>query len=137
MKIIRFIAKLLIAHPQGWIKTLRVCSYFQSVRPLLSCDITFDIAELVSRRVRLPHPVGVVMGKGVLLGYDCVIYQNVTIGARSPVKGGYPTLGDRVTVFPGAIIIGPIHIGDDAVVGAGAVVFDSVPAGAIVRGGRP
>ena len=43
-------------------------------------------------------------------------------------------LGDRVRVGANAVVLGPITIGDDAVIGAGAVVVRDVPAGAVVGG---
>jgi serine O-acetyltransferase len=66
------------------------------------------------------------------IGTDCLISQQVTIGYSD--KGGGPTLGDRVRVGAGALILGPLHVGDDAVVGAGAVVVKDVPPGKVVAG---
>ena len=66
------------------------------------------------------------------IGRDCWINQQVTIG-HSDV-GKRPTLGDRVHVAAGAKIIGAVTIGDDATVGANAVVLRDVPAGCVVVG---
>ena len=65
------------------------------------------------------------------IGEDCTIYQNVTVG-QSHDK--LPTLGNRVHVAPGAVIIGPVLVGDDAVIGANAVVVSDVPPGATMVG---
>jgi len=59
------------------------------------------------------------------IGRDCVIHQGVTLGLKND---RYPTLGDRVWVSPGAVILGAT-VGDDALIGANAVVVDDVPAG--------
>jgi serine O-acetyltransferase len=67
------------------------------------------------------------------IGDDCQIFQNVTVG-DSPSKAGLPTIGDRVSIFPGAVISGPITIGDDVVIGANSVVTMSVPAGEVWAG---
>jgi serine acetyltransferase len=66
------------------------------------------------------------------IGRDCQVSQQVTIGYDD--RGGAPMLGDRVRVGANAVVLGPITVGDDAVVGAGAVVVRDVPAGAVVGG---
>ncbi len=70
------------------------------------------------------------------IGADCMISQQVTIGHGGSVDGpaGSPTLGDRVSVLAGALVIGPIEIGDDCVIAAGAVVTRDVPTGSVVAG---
>ena len=66
------------------------------------------------------------------VGQDCLLAQQVTVGWSN--KGGPPTIGNRVRICAGVTVIGPIHIGDDAVVGANALVIHDVPAGAVVGG---
>lgn len=86
---------------------------------------------------RLPHPVGIVIGEGVVVGPGCVIFQNVTIGAREQADASerlYPRLEQGVVVYAGAVIVGPVTIGPGAVIGANAVVLSDVPAGATAVG---
>jgi serine O-acetyltransferase len=81
------------------------------------------------------HFGGVVIHPAVRFGRDCNISYGVTLGLAS--RGelfGCPTVGDRVYIGPGARIFGSIHIGDDAAIGANAVVTKSVPASAVVLG---
>ncbi len=66
------------------------------------------------------------------LGADCQVAQQVTIGYDD--RGAPPILGARVRVGAGAIVLGPIEVGDDAVIGAGAVVVRDVPPGSVVGG---
>lgn len=83
------------------------------------------------------HGTGLVLHSGTRLGAGVTLRQGTTIGARGDgdgPDGQAPVVGDRVNVGVGALIIGPYRIGDDAVVGAGAVVVDDVPAGATVVG---
>lgn len=70
-----------------------------------------------------------------VLGENCNLSQGVTIGGMQVGEyRGAPTIGNRVYVAPNAIIIGKVRVGDDVVVGAGAVVVRSVPDRAVVVG---
>jgi serine O-acetyltransferase len=77
------------------------------------------------------HHRRVVIGGRTVIGEGAHLFANVNFGLRS---GGYPTIGDRVTVFANAVITGPITIGDEAVVGPNSVVLGDVKAGAVVAG---
>jgi len=64
----------------------------------------------------------------VHIGANCNLSQGVTIGiAGREENRGCPTLGDRIYVGPNAVIMGKISIGDDAAIGAGAIVSKAVP----------
>jgi serine O-acetyltransferase len=79
----------------------------------------------------IPHPNGIVIHPQARIGPNCLLFQQVTIGASG---GGVPTLGGHVDVGAGAKIVGGVTIGDHAVIGANAVVVRDVPAGAVVAG---
>lgn len=81
--------------------------------------------------LRLPHYHGVVIGWGVKIGKNCKIYQQVTLGQN---RDAFPTLGDNVIIYAGAKIIGGVHVGSGAIVGANSVVTKDVPDNAIVGG---
>lgn len=72
----------------------------------------------------LPHPNGVVIHPDAVLGPNCMLFQQVTLGVGS--RPGLPILGGHVDVAPGAKILGGVTIGDHAVVGANAVVLRDV-----------
>lgn len=57
-------------------------------------------------------------------------------GGKIGIKrsGEYPVIGDNVTVGINSTIIGSVHIGDGAIVGAGSVVVKDVPSYAVVCG---
>ena len=85
----------------------------------------------------LPHPTGVVIGSGAKIGRNCTILQNVTIGEKFADGSGdhrYPVLGDNVVIGAGAVIIGGVHVGADVTVGANSVVRADVPSGAVAVG---
>lgn len=77
--------------------------------------------------------LGVVIHKKAVIGENCHIGQNVTIGGTSG-KMTVPVLGERVFVGANAVILGPIHIGDDSTIGAGAVVIKDVPSNCVAAG---
>src|SRR5262249_10797029 len=83
--------------------------------------------------LQLHHPNGVVLHPDAVLGADCVILQQVTLGTGGRIPGA-PTLGDRVIVGAAAKVRGGVPVGSDAVIGATAVVIRAVPAGAVVGG---
>jgi serine O-acetyltransferase len=86
----------------------------------------------VGRGVRFSDHGDIVVGNRVVIGDDCDIGHGVTLGKPRDDSVGWPVIGDRVTIGPGAAVIGAIHVGDDAVVGPNAVVLADVPAGAHV-----
>ena len=88
----------------------------------------------IGRRLRIDHFGGVIVSGDVVIGDDVLIRQGVTIGLRHTGVRGSPVIGNRVDIGAGAKLLGPIHIGDDAVIGANAVVLTDVPAGALAVG---
>jgi len=78
----------------------------------------------------------VVIGETTEVGDHCTIYQGVTLGGTSLVKGSkrHPTLESRVVVGAGAKVLGPFTVGEGARIGSNAVVVKAVPAGATVIG---
>lgn len=60
------------------------------------------------------------------IGKDFTVYSGVTIGTH---RGGIPSIGDEVSIFPNAVVCGPISIGGGAVIGALTYVSHDVPAG--------
>ncbi len=82
--------------------------------------------------LELRHPTGIVIGDGAVIGKNVSIYQNVTIGIRG--EGEYPVIGDNVKIYAGACILGRVRIGDNAVIGANAVVLADVPDNAVAVG---
>jgi len=84
----------------------------------------------LGRGVVFEHQGGIVIHGNAVIGDNCVIRQGVTLGnrhQRSPHVA--PVLANRVNVGAGAKLLGPIHIGEDAQIGANSVVLHDVPAG--------
>jgi serine O-acetyltransferase len=82
----------------------------------------------IGRRLQIAHQHGIVVHGDTVLGDDCLIRHGVTIGSLRPGRGILPPMiGDRVEIGAGAVLIGPIRIGDDVVIGPNAVVTTDVP----------
>ena len=89
----------------------------------------------IGKRVFIDHGVGVVIGETAVIGDDVTIYQGVTLGGTGGEKGKrHPTVGNGVVIGADAIVLGNIKVGDNARIGAGAVVTKSVPANSTVVG---
>ncbi len=89
----------------------------------------------IGRRFFIDHGAGVVIGETAEIGDDVLIYAGVILGGTSlEKKKRHPTLGNRVVVGSGAIVLGDILIGDDVKIGSGSVVVKPVPPGNTVVG---
>lgn len=92
--------------------------------------IEVPVQVQVGRRLQIGHQSGIVIHEQSVIGDDCIIRHNVTLGVRGPERLGAPILGNRVDIGCGAVIVGPVRIGDGAVIGSNAVVLCDVPPGA-------
>ena len=85
----------------------------------------------------IDHGTGIVIGETSIVGSYCKFYQGVTLGALSLSRGQqlkstkrHPTIGDNVTIYAGASILGgDVVIENDVVVGSNVFLLESVPAG--------
>jgi serine O-acetyltransferase len=82
----------------------------------------------------IAHGIGLVIGGRTVIGEDCTLLHGVTLGEARFDELDCPRLGDRVTIGAGAIVLGGITIGPDALIGAGSVVISDVAPGAVVAG---
>ena len=87
----------------------------------------------------IDHGTGVVIGETAVIGDNVRLYQGVTLGALSfpkdacgmLVKGlrRHPTIGDNVTIYANATVLGDITIGSDSVLGGNVWITESLPPG--------
>lgn len=78
--------------------------------------------------------MGVVIHSKSIIGVNCTICQQVTIGGGISRFPGVPVIGNNVYIAKGSIVMGGITIGNDVTIGANAVVTKPVPDNAIVAG---
>ena len=89
----------------------------------------------IGKRLMIDHGMGIVIGETAVIGNDCVIYHQVTLGGTGKEKlKRHPTIGNNVLIGAGAKLLGPINIGDNVKIGAGSVVLKSVEKNSTVVG---
>lgn len=101
---------------------------FRKVRNNYGIELPYTVQ--LGRRVVIEHQSGIVIHGECSIGDDCIIRQGVTMGNRYLERPfDAPKLGKRVNVGAGAKIFGNVSIGDDANIGANAVVLSDIPPG--------
>ena len=90
----------------------------------------------IGKGVFIDHGAGLVIGETAEIGDNCVLYHNVTLGGTGKHSGKrHPTLGNNVLVGTGAILLGPIKVGDNVRIGANSfVVMRDIPSNCTVAG---
>jgi serine O-acetyltransferase len=97
--------------------------------------LKFTPAPSLGRRFFIDHGAGVVIGETAEIGDDVLMYQGVVLGGTSLSKGKrHPTIGNKVVIGTGAVVLGNITVGDGAKIGSGSVVIKPVPPGVTVVG---
>ena len=102
------------------------------MRIIFSCDI--HPGATIGKNCSFPHDgLGIIIDPRAIIGDNCIILHGVTFGGRGR-HHGVPKLGNNVTIGCHSQLLGPITIGDNAIVGAGSVVIHDVPANTVVAG---
>jgi len=72
----------------------------------------------------IDHGAGVVVGETAQIGDQCVLFHNVTLGGTGKHQGKrHPTLGDNVVIGTGAILLGPMTVGNNVRIGANTFLY--------------
>ena len=83
----------------------------------------------------LGHPYNITVAEGTVIGRNVNLHKGCTIGRENRgLREGSPTIGDRVYVGIGAVVVGKIHIGDDVMIAPNSFVNFDVPSHSIVVG---
>ena len=84
----------------------------------------------------IDHGIGVVIGETAEIGNNCVLFHNITLGGTGKHKGKrHPTIGNNVTIGTGAILLGPIKVGNNVKIGANTfIVMRDIPDNTTVTG---
>lgn len=98
-------------------------------------NIEIHPAADIGDRVFIDHGMGVVIGETTIIEDDVLIYQGVTLGGVSLVKGKrHPTIRKGAVIGAGAKVLGNIEIGANSKIGANSVVIKPVPENATAVG---
>ena len=106
--------------------TFRARAISQFARFLTGVEI--HPGATIGKGLVIDHGSGIVIGETAEIGDNCTIYQGVTLGGTGKDVGKrHPTLGNSVLVGAGAKVLGPVKIGDNVKIAAGAVVLNEIP----------
>jgi len=125
-----------------WKRNFRFVARLLSQVARFFTGIEIHPGATIGRRLFIDHGDGVVIGETSIIGDDVTLYQTVTLGGISPSVDSHtqvdlkrhPTLENGVIVGSGAQVLGPITVGQDARIGANAVVTSDVPPGVTAVG---
>lgn len=121
---------------RGWARFARAVKFIN----YLLHHTLLPAEAVVGKNLTLEHyALGVVIHPKVMIGDDCRIYHHVTIAGEVPLDSDEMVrIGNRVTIGVNSVILPRpyqgLTIGDDAIIGAGAVVTGDVPAKAVMVG---
>lgn len=109
-------------------------AYYYCHRITKKYDCIISPQSYIGKNLHLPHPMGVIVGAGVRVGDNVVIYQHVTLGTKNKDVSEFPVIGDNVTIYCNSVIVGNVTIGKNAVIGCNSVVLRDVQENEIVGG---
>lgn len=93
-------------------------------------SFTIDIHTKIGSGLQLAHPYSTILNAETI-GKNVYVNHLVTLGEKNGEK---PIIGNNVQLHAGCIVIGNVKIGDNAIIGAGAVVVKDVPENAVAVG---
>lgn len=112
-------------HARGW-RPLSRLAYFTNV-VVFGADLA--PGATAGPGLVMPHPPGMCIAPGVEFGANCRLMAHVLVGGSGRADlPGHPVIGDGVWLLARSSVFGPVTIGDDVLVGTGAVVTEDVPA---------
>jgi len=119
-----------------WIIRLRLLAKIISNLTRFLTGVEIHPGAKIGKNFMIDHGSGTVIGETSVIGENVLIYHQVTLGGTGNDKGAvrHPSVCDNVMIASGAKILGNIHIGTNAKIGANAVVLKDVPANATAVG---
>jgi serine O-acetyltransferase len=101
----------------------------------MATGVEIHPAARIGDSLFIDHGTGVVIGETAEIGDNVTIYQGVTLGGTGFQRGKrHPTVDSDVVIGSGAKLLGPIHVGRGAKVGANSVIIHDVPPNSTVVG---
>lgn len=101
----------------------------------MATGISIPASVQIGHSFYIGHFGGIFLNQEVIIGNDCNISQNVTIGVSGlGEKRGVPVIGNNVYIAANSIVAGKIHVGDGALIGACSLVTSDVAPNTTVLG---
>ena len=120
-------------HQQGW----TYAAWFLSRLSIAITGAEIEFNAQIGPGMFVSHPVGIVVGRGTVIGSGVTLFQGVTFGVKSwhpDAITKFPRVGNKCYFFTGAAVLGNVTIGDNCIVGAHAVVTADLPEGSLALG---
>ena len=116
-------------------RTLATQFFFQLNFLMNGCEILPGC--VIGSRLVIRHPNCIVIGQGAQIGSGCFLQHGVTLGVvhigLNPT-GEYPKIDNDVEIGSYAVIVGGVHVGASATIGAHSLVNKNVPSNTVVAG---
>ncbi|MTI95062.1 MAG: serine O-acetyltransferase [Firmicutes bacterium] len=128
---------LMLHYPANWLWRLGFCLLARVISNLnrFITGIEIHPGAQVHPSCFIDHGMGIVIGETAEIGENVRIYHGVTLGGTGKDKGKrHPTVAANVLIGAGATVLGPIHVGENSRIGAGAVVMHDVAPGTTMVG---
>lgn len=122
-----------------WVKNWKLSARIISLFARWLTGVEIHPGAKVGKNFFIDHGMGVVIGETAEIGDNVTMYHGVTLGGTSSYnskKGEkrHPSIGDNVVVGAGALVLGPIKVGNNSKIGANATVVKNVEANTVVVG---
>lgn len=88
---------------------------------------------IIGKNLILPHRLNnIIIARNVKIGNNVTLFHNITIAEENKQKS--TIIGDNVIIGAGAVILNNVKIGNNAIIGANSVVTKDVPSNSVVAG---
>lgn len=120
---------------KAWIHGHRLLAQLIRYGARMATGVEIHPGAVIGHHLLIDHGTGVVIGETAVIGDDVIMHHQVTLGGRVNTPGKrHPTIGDRVYIGAGAMILGNITVDADSVVGAFTLVLHDVPKSSVAVG---
>ncbi len=113
-----------ISHPLYRIKIPFIPRLISQIMRFLT-GIEIHPGAKIGKGFFINHSMGTVIGETTEIGKNCTLFHNVTLGGTGKHEGKrHPTIGDNVLIGTGAILLGPIKVGNNVKIGADTFIIN-------------
>jgi serine O-acetyltransferase len=88
----------------------------------------------LGRNIKLPHPIGIVIGAGCSIAHNVIIYQNITIGRKDSSVSDCPRILEGVIIYANSLVLGGVIMSERTTLGACSLLITDSEANSIYIG---